>query len=90
MMRNAHAVLSFADLFAMTNASNPDLDLFQNLTHIQRHRRVRGIARLKELAASKAVTTLTARTIFLPLLAHYIVEPMRVSFGGVCFLLCEC
>eukprot|EP00047_Mylnosiga_fluctuans_P015284 m.44907 g.44907 ORF g.44907 m.44907 type:complete len:2742 (-) comp5850_c0_seq1:279-8504(-) len=68
----------FADLFAMTNA-NPDLDVFQNLTHIQRHRRTGALRKIAELAAEGKLSASTCRHLLLPLVSHHVLSIMRVT-----------
>ena len=79
-----HLVLTFPLLFAAYQPlihTNPDLDFFLNITHLQAHRKQRALARLHPLlppssASPKPATPLLAPSVLidllLPLLNHFI------------------
>ncbi|RHY18543.1 hypothetical protein DYB25_002872 [Aphanomyces astaci] len=73
-----HASPSFhGDLSVLRNKEDPEVDFFLNLTHIQAHRRLRAVQKLKHGVDSGDYATLsntTAHNILVPLLQHVVYE----------------
>ena len=59
-----------ADLLPLRNATDPEADIFNNLTHVQVHRRARALLRLASLVETQQLTTHSITSIVLPLTLH--------------------
>ena len=61
----------FSELLPLIN-SDREVDVFENLVHIQLHRRTAAVAKLSKLAASNTFSPLTLRQFLLPIVSHFL------------------
>ena len=62
----------FSDMAATLSSSDPEVDFFENIRHIQLHRRTRSMRRLAEACSGGALTLSSITTFLLPLAAQVI------------------
>ena len=61
----------FSELLPLVS-SDREVDVFENLVHIQLHRRTAAVAKLSKLAASNTFSPLTLRQFLLPIVSHFL------------------
>lgn len=71
--RNANADEFFADLRILQSPNNPEVDFFENVAHIQSHRRSRALRRAA--SASAELNPLTIRRVIIPLALQPLRDP---------------
>ena len=72
----------YPDMLHLTD-ENPEADIFNNIVHIQLHRRVKSLNKLKAVLKKNVVTSGTIVNWLIPLVSHYVYTPsVVVSTGG--------
>ena len=61
----------FSELLPLVS-SDREVDVFENLVHIQLHRRTAAVAKLSKLAANNTFSPLTLRQFLLPIVSHFL------------------
>ncbi|KAI8575447.1 hypothetical protein K450DRAFT_261769 [Umbelopsis ramanniana AG] len=69
----------FADLVCLQAAGDEEANFFNNIYHMQIHRRLRSLGRLSEAAAAGNVKPSSINNIFVPILTHFIFESDQVT-----------
>jgi U3 small nucleolar RNA-associated protein 20 len=72
----------YSDLRSLTNDDDEELDFFYNITHVQQHRRVRALQRLRKVLEGDGELSLSMPSLFnvlLPLSTHPIFECVKNS-----------
>eukprot|EP01052_Picozoa_sp_SAG31_P004852 SAG31_NODE_206_length_20335_cov_17.910160_5_plen_921_part_00 len=73
----------YPDMILLTDKENPETDIFNNIVHIQLHRRVRALGRLRSVLQTGSFSAATIVGWLIPLVTHYIYTPnVIVSAGG--------
>jgi U3 small nucleolar RNA-associated protein 20 len=80
----------FAGLASLLAGGDPEASFFNNVHHIQVHRRARALRRLVDNAESGHITSKQLASIFLPLVAHFITESPDAKDPQVCNEAVQC
>jgi U3 small nucleolar RNA-associated protein 20 len=73
---------TYPDLLRLTNDSNPEIDILNNIVHIQLHRRIRSLAQLKDVVLTGEITPSIMMSFLLPLVTHFVYTPSVVVMKG--------
>ena len=65
----------FSDMVVLTN-TNPEVDFFKNVRHIQLHRRTRAFRALSQVCANDQLTQHSLMNFLLPLASHVVFSPV--------------
>ncbi|RUP48500.1 hypothetical protein BC936DRAFT_144478 [Jimgerdemannia flammicorona] len=69
----------FADMVTLLADGDEEANFFNNIYHIQLHRRVRALTRLSADCAAGKLRPMTLANIFAPMVAHFIFESDKVA-----------
>ncbi|KAH8554731.1 armadillo-type protein [Umbelopsis sp. PMI_123] len=69
----------FADLVCLQAAGDEEANFFNNIYHMQIHRRLRSLGRLSEAASNGNIKASSINNIFVPILTHFIFESDQVT-----------
>eukprot|EP01043_Picozoa_sp_COSAG02_P004304 COSAG02_NODE_111_length_36009_cov_42.221248_1_plen_2408_part_00 len=73
----------FPDLLELTDDKDPEIDVLNNIVHIQQHRRVRALARLKSIVQDGRLTPGSMMGFVVPLVTQYVyTKNVVVTKGG--------
>ncbi|KAI8366801.1 armadillo-type protein [Radiomyces spectabilis] len=68
----------FADMVQLLGDNDEEVNFFNNIYHMQMHRRIRSLNRLAEIAANGTLKTSSINGIFMPILSAFFYESDRV------------
>lgn len=73
----------FPDLLALTDDTDPEVDVLNNMVHIQMHRRIKSLSRLKTIVDAGKLTPGSMTGFIIPMVTHYIyTKSVIVTKGG--------
>ena len=73
----------FPDLLALTNDKDPEVDVLNNIVHIQMHRRIKALVRLKAIVQAGTLTPGSMTGFLVPMLTHYVyTKSVVITKGG--------
>ncbi|CAG8452160.1 712_t:CDS:2 [Ambispora gerdemannii] len=78
-VKNCPNLPQFADMQCLLFNNDEEANIFNNIYHIQIHRRIRALTRLANECAAGKLNNTTLSQIFLPLVSHFIFEADKVT-----------
>ena len=71
------------DMLCLTNDDDPEIDVLNNMVHIQLHRRIRSLSKLKSTIESGDITPSSMTGFVIPMVTHYVyAKSVTITKGG--------